>query len=225
MVLKPETLDVLNNLASINNNIVISGDNVLRSVNPMKNLMAKATISDTFPYRFGIYDLGEFLSAMGMFENPELVFDDSAKFVRITDGKQSLRYNFAEPGNLITTEKDLVMPSEEVKFTMSAAQLATIRKASSTLKSNDLVVTSDNGQLKMTVTDTKNPSSNEFGIVSDTFDINTDTDFKFVFDIPNFKFVQSDVYKFTISSKLLASIETDTVQYWVALKKTSTFGA
>jgi len=191
----------------------------------MKNLMARAEVPDKFPYRFGIYDLGEFLSAMGMFDSPELVFDGASKFVRITDGKQSLRYNFAEPGNLITTEKDLVMPSEEVKFIMSAAQLATIRKASSTLKANDLVVTGDDGQLKMTVTDTKNPSSNEFSIVSETFDIDTDVGFKFVFDIPNFRFVQSDAYKFTISSKLLASIEADTVQYWVALKKTSTFGA
>jgi hypothetical protein len=161
---------------------------------------------------------------MGMFENPQLTFDDSQKFVTISDGNQSIQYNFAEIGNLVTTDKDLVLPSEEVAFTISARQMSTIRKASSTLRVNDLVISKDGDKLKMTVTDTKNPSSNKFNLSIDSFSINTDTNFQFVFDIPNFKFVQSDDYKFTISSKLLSSIETSSVQYWVALKKTSKFG-
>ena len=159
MKLQQETLEVLNNFAIINSNIVFNKDKVLRSVTPYKNLMSKADIPDQFPYRFGIYDLSEFLSALSMFEDPDLSFDDDEKFVFISDGKLSLKYYFSEIGILTTTEKDVDMPDPEVEFKITHDQLSTIRKASSTLRANEMVVKNDNGKLQLVVTDTQNPSS------------------------------------------------------------------
>ena len=186
--------------------------------------MAKATISDSFPYKFGIYDLSEFLGALSMFEDPELEFDDNQKFVRIIDKGQSLKYNFADINNLVTSDKDIIMPECEVSFTLSDKQMNTIRKASATLNANDLVVMKNGDNLVAIVTDTKNPSSNEFTLDLGNLSINTSETFEFVFDISNFKFIASDEYKFGVSSKLISSIETPTITYWMALLKTSKFG-
>lgn len=224
MKLSNETREVLSNFAGINTNLVVSGESFIRSVTTAKNLMARANISDTFPYKFGIYDLSEFLGALSMFEDPDLEFDDNKKFVKITEQNKSLRYYFADVSNLVTSDKDVTMPECEVTFTLSDEQLNTIRKASSALSANDLVIKRDGENLLAVVTDTKNPSSNQFTLDLGNLSINTTENFEFVFDIPNFKFIVSDEYKFSVSSKLISSIETPTITYWMALKKTSKFG-
>jgi len=219
-----ETTEVLNNFAGINNNLVIGEGSFIRSVTTAKNLMAKANITNVFPYKFGLYDLTEFLGALSMFEDPELEFDPGEKFIRIVGDGQSLKYYFSDISNLVTTEKDITMPECEVSFTLSDKHLSTIRKASAALNCNELVIKNVDNTLVGIVKDIKNPSSNEFSINLSNSSINTSENFEFVFDISNFKFVNSDEYKFSISSKLISSIETPTIEYWMALLKTSKFG-
>ena len=96
MQLSNETVDVLKNFAVINSNIAFTTDQTLKTVAVSKNLMAKATVTETFPYEFGVYDLPEFLSAMSMFDNPELTFDDSQKFVTLSDNDASIKYFFSD---------------------------------------------------------------------------------------------------------------------------------
>ena len=43
----------------------------------MKNIVAKATIEETFPKEIAIYDLNEFLSSTSLFKEPVIDFDDS----------------------------------------------------------------------------------------------------------------------------------------------------
>jgi len=83
MKLSNETREVLNNFAGINPNLVLESENFVRSVSTAKNLLAKATIKDIFPYKFGIYDLTSFLGSLAMFEDPDLEFDKDEKFVKI----------------------------------------------------------------------------------------------------------------------------------------------
>ncbi len=54
MKLSNETREVLSNFAGINPNLVLESENFVRSVSTAKNLLAKATIKDIFPYKFGI---------------------------------------------------------------------------------------------------------------------------------------------------------------------------
>ena len=62
MELSSQTLQVLNNFASVNSNIVIHTGNVLRTVSESKTILARAEIEEEFPKGFGIYELNEFLS-------------------------------------------------------------------------------------------------------------------------------------------------------------------
>ena len=233
MKLSNETKEVLDNFAGINANLVIGDEGFVRSVTTAKNLLAKATITDNFPYKFGIYDLNSFLGSMAMFDDPDLEFDDKQKFVKIKDKGRVLIYRFADIGNLVTSDKDVNMPDVDVSFTLSHTDLMTIKKASATLQASHFVVkkhehvdTDGNVSdvLLGVVTDTKNASSNEFAIELNNSSINTSETFEFVFDINNFKFIVSDDYNFEVSSKLISSIKTPTVTYWSALLKTSKYG-
>ena len=40
----------------------------------MKNIVAKATVEETFPKQVAIYDLNEFLGCLSLFKNPILTF-------------------------------------------------------------------------------------------------------------------------------------------------------
>ena len=96
MKLDSQILEILNNFQTINSNIALGEDGFVRTMAVSKTLMAKANISDQFPYEFGIYDLGEFLSCLSMFDDPTLTFDDNQKFVNITDGVTTFKYYFSD---------------------------------------------------------------------------------------------------------------------------------
>ena len=139
MKLSNEMREVLNNFSKINDNLVIGAEpGVVRTVATSRNIMAKASITEDFPFKFGIYDLNEFLSCLNMFEDPTLAFEQ--KYVNITDGQQAIKYWFSEPENLTTSNKEIKMPVCEVKFTLTDDQLSKIRKASSALKADQLVI-------------------------------------------------------------------------------------
>ena len=83
MKLSNQTISVLKNFASINQNLVIKEGNEFTTMSAMKNIVAKAEVEEIFPKEVAIYDLNEFLAALSLFTNPILDFDDG--FVMITE--------------------------------------------------------------------------------------------------------------------------------------------
>lgn len=224
MKLSKETVEALKNFSTINSNIAIGEGQSIKTVAIAKNIMAKVDVPETFPYVFGIYDLPEFLSAYGMFDDPELEFNENQKSVTMTEGGSSIEYYFSEIENLVTSDKDVKMPSCELKFSLSSDQLGSMRRASGALKTNDIVVTGSGDRVMVSVNDITNATSNKFTLEVDACDIQTDESFEFVFNINNFKFVNSDQYDFEVSSKMIASVVASSTNYWLALEKSSTFG-
>ena len=70
MQLSKQTLDILKNFSEINNGILIKPGSELETISTMKNILAKADISETFETEFAVYDLPEFLNlASAIFHN------------------------------------------------------------------------------------------------------------------------------------------------------------
>ena len=63
MNLSNETVSVLKNFSTINQNLVIKSGDSISTISAQKNIVAKATVKETFPKDFAIYDLNEFLAA------------------------------------------------------------------------------------------------------------------------------------------------------------------
>ena len=76
MKLSNDTVTVLKNFSAINQNLVINPGKNISTMSAMKNIVAKATVTEDFPQEFAIYDLNEFLASLSLFENPELTFKD-----------------------------------------------------------------------------------------------------------------------------------------------------
>ena len=229
MKLSNEIKEVLSNFQTINSNIALGEDGMIRSMSTSKTLMAKSNVVPEapyeWPYQFGIYDLGEFLACLNMFEDPTLNFDEDKKFVTITDGITQFKYFFSDIDILTVPTKDIDLPCADIQFTLTLDQLNQLRKASATLKTNQLSIRKNDSAafIECVIVDKQNPTSNQFSMNVSNCSINTSADFDLVLDMNNFKFVNADSYEFGIDKKLIASVMAGNTQYWVALDKTTTY--
>ncbi len=226
MKLSNETIATLKNFSAINSNVILNSGNVVKTMSESKTILGSATVAEDFPGQIGIYDLNEFLSVLGMFDSPDLFFEETLKSVKITEGKRAVKYFFSEPSILTSPSKDINMPPCEVTFTLTNDDMSSIRKAASALGVTDMVVRSSGtgDTAVIVVTDTKDATSNTFELEVEGLGAHTEK-FNFIFNISNFKFVAGD-YDVSISSKLISNfkLKGSETQYWVALEKNSTYG-
>jgi hypothetical protein len=224
MELSDRTLSVLKNYSNINPNIVISEGNTIKTMAVARNVVSSATVDETFPKSFGIYDLNEFLNVLGLVERPNISFSED--YATITDGSglSSIRYFYSDPDMLTTPTKDIVMPEGEVKFTLSVETLAKIKRASSALGHQEISITPSNGSIALTVGDSKDPTSNSFSISVDGSYVE-DMDFSFILNVNNIKVV-NESFEVSISSKLISNFRSthSNIEYFVALEKSSVYG-
>ena len=89
MQLSGDTRDVLKNFSTINQNLMVKSGNTINTMSAMKNIVAKATIPDTFSNEFAIYDLNEFLSALSLFKSPSLDFADKSVKVGVVPVRET----------------------------------------------------------------------------------------------------------------------------------------
>ena len=220
MELSSQTLQVLNNFASVNSNIVIHTGNVLRTVSESKTILARAEIEEGFPIGFGIYDLNEFLSALSLVESPRITFNENNMDISDGSGRSSLKYFYSDPSILTTTSNEIVMPEADVTFRLDRETMNKIKKAASVLGHTEVSVQNDDGVIVLAVANNEDASSNEIKIAVDGEA--SSEDFKYIFSIANLKMIEGD-YDVSLSSKLISHfVNTESnVEYWVALQKTS----
>jgi len=129
MKLSNNTISVLKNYASINQNLVIKEGKELTTMSQMKNIMARAEVEEEFPQEVAIYDLNEFLSCLSLFQSPNLEFDNT--FVTITEENKpttKMKYFYSDPSVVTTPSKMITMPSNEITFTLDSATLSDITR-------------------------------------------------------------------------------------------------
>ena len=215
MKLSNDTRDVLKNYSTINANLLVSSGNKIATMSQMKNIVSLATLPDTFENEFAIYDLNEFLSAMSLFEDPELDFGDSS--VKISQGGQSLNYFYSDPTVVTTPKSDITMPDPDAVFTLKQSVFNQVLKASSVLGVPDMVLdVDDNGTMNLRVSDRKNDTSNSFSVeVGEGGTPNQ----KFFFKVENLKLLSGD-YEVKVSSKGISNFKNvnKDVEYFIALE-------
>lgn len=223
MELSDKTLQVLKNYASINPNLVIGEGDVVKTVSEARNVLSCAQVDVQFPRSFGIYDLNEFLSVLSLVDQPSLTFSDH--YVTVSDGagRSRTKYFYSDPEILTAPTKDIIMPPSNVTFVLDRETLQRVRRAASVLGHSELSVSANDNVLTLNVIDINNKTSNVFSIdIDGQFD---NPNFEFIFNISNLKMVDGD-YDVSISSKLISHFvnKQTSIEYWVALEKTSTYG-
>ena len=219
MELSKETLTLIKNFAAINGSIMLKAGTRLSTISEGKNVMAEATIAETLPIDFGIYDLNEFLNVVSLFQTTTLDF--SEKHVLVSDGGSSrIKYFAAGEGVVKSAPTTIKFPGGDVEFTLEATQLAMIQRTSSVLKATDVSIVGEDGKLKVIVSDKKNDTSNAYEVVIG----DTDETFKANLKIENLKMLPND-YQVSISKKKISRFKhtASDLTYYVAIEADSEF--
>ena len=222
MKLSEHTTSVLKNFATINQNLVIKEGSELLTMSAMKNIVAKATVEESFSKELAIYDLNEFLAAMSLFKSPILDFDE--QFVTITEEnepRKKLKYFYSDPSVVQSPSKTITMPSEEVTFELNSNNLSEMKRAASVIGAPDMVLERLNGSSSLVAKDKKNDTANNY---SSDIDTNGGGEFKFFFKVENLKLMDGS-YDVSVSSKNISHFKNKSseVEYWIALEPESTY--
>ena len=225
MELSSRTVEILRNFSTINPNIVVNGGNVLKTMSIAKNIVSRAEVDENFPSTFGIYDLSEFLSVLSHVDNPSIEFDEGYCTISDGSGLSSVKYFYSDPEMLSAPKKDIVMPECEVKFVLTNETLSKIKRASSALGYENISIRPNGNSIEVTVVDTNDSTSNSYSILVEG-QFPEGVDFNFIMGVNNMKLLGED-YEVAISTKLISHFKsiTSETQYFIALEKSSTYGA
>ena len=226
MTLSNETVTVLKNFSTINQNLVIKAGKKLSTMSAMKNIVASADVQEDFPQDFAIYDLNEFLAALSLFEKIDLDFKND--FVVITengDSRRALQYWYSDPSVVTHPKTDITMPDPDVEFEFSSSTLSEVQKAASIIGAPDMVLEGmSKGNSVIKVTDKKNATANDFKVHVPVDENTKDVPYKFWFKVENLKLIPGS-YNVNVSSKKISHFSNTKVpvQYFIALEPESSY--
>tara|TARA_B100000401_G_scaffold391370_1_gene298060 strand:- start:313 stop:969 length:657 start_codon:yes stop_codon:yes gene_type:complete len=217
MKLSEQTVSLLKNFASINQNLQFKSGNKLSTISAQKNILVNAEIPESFPSDFAIYDLNKMLGVMNLFPDPEMEIGD--KTMKI-GGK--VDYMFADPTMIVSPpEKELTFPEAEIKFVLTNAEFNQTIKAATLLGLPHICVEGKDGKINLVATDVHNSSSDEYrSELGETGMV-----FNMVFKIENLKLYAGD-YDVELTSKGISKFShtSSNLQYFIATESDSTFG-
>jgi len=216
-----QTIELLKNFASINSNILVKPGNTIKTISNYKNVLAQATIEETFEMGFGIWDLNKLLGTISLFDSPKFEFHEKHMVIEGENGA-TVVYYYSEPKLLTTINKELKMPASVVNCEIKEEDFKEIQRAAGVLQLPDLKISSNGDKINLTVYDRKDPSSNSY-----TFEVGdneNDADFNFYFKVENMKMLSGD-YNVKICENSVAKFNNKAIDlsYWVAMEPDSTY--
>ena len=220
MKLSDQTLEVLKNFSDINTNILVKPGSELSTISTMKNILAKATITESFDKQFAVYDLSELLGIVSAIEKPDVDISNE-KFMTIgsTGSKSKAKYYYSDESVVTSPQKDVVMPDADVNFQLKDEILSKLLKMAAIMKLPDLSLVGKKGQdVILKVHDKKN-SANSYEEFVGT---EASADFTFNFKIENLKIIPGD-YDVAVSRKSISHFKNKVkpIEYWIALEPDS----
>lgn len=211
-----ETLGLLKNFASINTNIIFKQGDVVSTISNAKNIFAKATIKETIPNEFAIYDLNSLLAMLTLMENQDVAFGD--KSLIVTSDKGKFEYFYSNPEIVTGAPTNEIEHVDVYKFKLMAEDVQMIMKAAAITGAPTISVTNQNQNVVLSVSDRKNDTASNFkkalGTAFDNFDV--------FIAVENLKVVP-DAYEVAVAKTpsgkakfLHFKHESRQLQYWVA---------
>lgn len=208
MKLSQQTIEILNNFASINDFILIYKGNKQRIISNSKSLFVEAIIDETFPQNVPIYSLGQFLAVLSLFKEPE-ISNFNEKTIEINEAddkqvKQNIVYRLCDE-KLISAytpplEKNIDFPSESLEqFVLESSVLGKFLKASSILGATHLQFLADGNKLYLKTLNAKDKNSSS----SSVYIQDTTNEFSLNVNMDNLKLITSHDYEVKLSEKLI----------------------
>ena len=223
MKISTKTLDILKNFSEINQSIVIKSGNNIKTVNPLKNILAKAEVEEDFPQDFAIYQLNEFIGLLSVLNEPDLTFNEKTFTVSTKEEKGD--YKYADPTFIVQPpEKGISMPECDINFELTIDTYRHLNKMATILQLHDMQIKGcpKSNKVYMILTNKNDTASNTHSrIVGDS----ASKSFNVYIKRENLKIIPGD-YKVSISSEGVSHFKhtTENLEYWIALEPDSNYG-
>lgn len=223
MKLSNDTINILKNFAGINTGIVFNQGNVIKTISGNKNILAQASVAESFPVQFGVYDLNNFLTVLSLHkEEPEIEFGEKNATIAGMGGRSKVNYRFCDPTMVVAPpEKPIAMPEAEIRFTLNEDDLSWILRSAAVLGSPNVAVTSDGSKVGVLVFDATNDaaSTNTLEVADGNGDL-----YKMIFKTEALKMIPGS-YDVAISSRGVSHFTNRArdLQYWITTEAGSTF--
>jgi hypothetical protein len=216
MKIGSETIALLKNFASINTNIVFKEGDAVSTISNAKNIFAKATIKETIPKEFAIYDLNSLLAMWTLTDSQENEFGD--KCIGITSPAGKFEYYYSNPEIVTAAPTTEIEHVDVYKFKVTAEDIQMIMKAAAITGAPTVSVTCKNQAVILSVSDRKNDTASNFKkSLGTSFD-----DFDVFIAVENLKVIP-DAYDITVAKTpngkakfLHFKHESRQLQYWIA---------
>ncbi len=157
--MKKETLELLENFSGINSGMLFRQGNVIRVMNVPKTLFAAATIEDSFPKEFAVYDVPELLKTLSLFDDPTVEYKDT--HILISGGGRSVKYHYSSPSVVVSppAKNPAEITSPLLRFTMTPEMLDKILRSATIMRLKELSLNGANRELLVY---NKDNSGNEY---------------------------------------------------------------
>jgi len=216
--LSQSTIQVLKNFATIEQSLLVTTGNILKTESQQCNITGRAILEDSFPTQFGIHDLSRFLGIISLFRNPELNFGDRS--MTIEEGNVKLRYVYADEDSVLIPKSPDAPKTDGVccKFDITQQDITSLQKAAGVIATEDFTIQVKSSKVSVLVHDRKNQSSDEYRLDLPTAE-STVTDASWSTKIELLKMFPSnytaEVHK-RANGKFSLHFFNDKFNYWIA---------
>jgi len=211
------TLQILKSFAGLNTQMFFKPGNVIRTVNESKTILVEATIDESIPVEFALYDLGNFLSVLSLDEQSTLEISTTEIKSTSQDAKTNLVYRCCDP-QLIKNpfERNISLPTNDYVVSLTEKDILWAQKTGSVLQSPQIALISKDGHLSLDVLDSSNDSASYASRRLSTPNVPAS---KAIFKAENWRLIPGD-YTVTISLKGISHFQhtTKKIQYWMSLE-------
>ena len=217
-----KTLKILKNFNIINPSLYFVEGKVISTLAPHKSIFARATIEETIPKNFAIYDMSKLLATISLLDDPEIECNDS--WLNIKSGRTNIKYVYCNPKTIVypPSDKKMVLPNTQIQFTLDQEIYIGCIKAMGVLSVPHLVIKGGNGILSIACTDVENPTSDVYSV-----DIGkTDKNFEIIFKAEYLNIIPN-TYEIGVvvptkkDSVGMSRWKSDDVEYFIAIEMQS----
>jgi|TARA_R110002020_G_scaffold350259_5_gene563721 hypothetical protein len=218
MKLSETTTKVLKNFASINPSILLKEGETIRTISPQKNVLAQAVTDEPITDEMCLYDINQFLNIAESIDDCVINVNASKAVLSNPQNTQNSTVFFADPSVIVTPpEKNINVKNELFTFTLSDKEVSKILRMASLCNAEELILQQrgDNTVL-CKVTNTSNPTSNDFSLVVEATNSTGETELPATLDVSKINFIK-DAYEVHVYEKIV-HFKGSVAEYWIAQK-------
>lgn len=218
MKISQETINILKNYSQINQGILFKRGETISTISPQKNILVEATVKETFPNDFGIYDLPNFLSVLSLSkDDPELSFYDKHLTLSGHNGRATITYRYTDASMIVCPpDKKLTVPKAVATFDLNEKDLSWITRCVAILQQPNMSIESDGDSINITTFDATNDSTHTQKLQIAT---GNGESFRFVLRTENIKLIPTDYTVEATKGIVTFTGKNIPIKYWIATEK------